>query len=177
MLDGQGADEILAGYRPYLGARVASLIRDGRWIEAVRFSTMAARLPGMTMSSVAALAAAATLPPRLQAPIRRAIGREPIPRWLNRQWLQENGVEQQVYGYTRDRRALKELRSSIETSSLPHLLRYEDRSSMIFSIESRVPFLTPEFVDFILSLPEDFLVSRNGTSKAVFRAAMRGIVS
>ena len=34
----------------------------------------------------------------------------------------------------------------------------------------------PEFVNFILSLPEDYIVGRDGTSKAVFRHAMRGIV-
>jgi asparagine synthase (glutamine-hydrolysing) len=177
MLDGQGADEILAGYRPYLGARVASLIRSGRWIEAGRFSAMASRLPGMKTSSVTALVAAAMLPPRLQAPLRRVLGREAMPRWLNRKWLRDHGVEQQVYGHTRDRRALmEELRSSIDTSSLPHLLRYEDRNSMAFSIESRVPFLTTEFVEFILSLPEEYILAPDGTSKAVFRAAMRGIV-
>jgi asparagine synthase (glutamine-hydrolysing) len=39
-----------------------------------------------------------------------------------------------------------------------------------------VPFLTPALAEFILALPEDYIVSCNGTSKAVFRQAMRGIV-
>jgi asparagine synthase (glutamine-hydrolysing) len=56
------------------------------------------------------------------------------------------------------------------------LLRYEDRNSMAASIESRVPFLTPEFAEFVLRLPEQFVLSSDGTSKCVFRAAMRGIV-
>jgi asparagine synthase (glutamine-hydrolysing) len=56
------------------------------------------------------------------------------------------------------------------------LLRYEDRNSMAHSIESRVPFLTPGLVRFVLSLPEEFIVDRDGTSKAVFRRAMRGLV-
>jgi len=47
---------------------------------------------------------------------------------------------------------------------------------MAFSIESRVPFLTPELVDFMLSLPEEYIIAPDGTSKAVFRRAMRGIV-
>jgi asparagine synthase (glutamine-hydrolysing) len=59
---------------------------------------------------------------------------------------------------------------------LPALLRYEDRNSMAFSIESRVPFLTPELVNFVLSLPEEYLIHSDGTSKAIFRAAMQGIV-
>jgi asparagine synthase (glutamine-hydrolysing) len=60
--------------------------------------------------------------------------------------------------------------------NLPTLLRYEDRNSMHFSVESRVPFLTPELCDFFLALPEEFAISDDGTSKSVLRAAMRGIV-
>ena len=47
---------------------------------------------------------------------------------------------------------------------------------MAFSIESRVPFLTPALATFLLSLPDEYLVAVDGTSKAVFRRAMRGIV-
>lgn len=47
---------------------------------------------------------------------------------------------------------------------------------MAHSVESRVPFLTPAIVQFCLSLPEDYLMASDGTSKAVFRRAMRGIV-
>jgi asparagine synthase (glutamine-hydrolysing) len=47
---------------------------------------------------------------------------------------------------------------------------------MAFSIESRVPFLTPELVNFVLSLPEEYIIAPDGTSKAVFRHAMRGLV-
>ena len=39
-----------------------------------------------------------------------------------------------------------------------------------------MPFLTPSLVEFCLSLPEEYLLARDGTTKAVFRAAMRGIV-
>ena len=47
---------------------------------------------------------------------------------------------------------------------------------MTFSIESRVLFLTPELVNFVLSLPERYLIHSDGTSKGIFRAAMQGIV-
>jgi asparagine synthase (glutamine-hydrolysing) len=56
------------------------------------------------------------------------------------------------------------------------LLRYEDRNSMAFSIESRVPFLTPELASLILSLPEEYIIDLQGTSKSIFREAMRGVV-
>jgi asparagine synthase (glutamine-hydrolysing) len=47
---------------------------------------------------------------------------------------------------------------------------------MRWSIESRVPFLTPDLAEFALSLPESYLVSRNGETKSVLRRALRGIV-
>jgi asparagine synthase (glutamine-hydrolysing) len=56
------------------------------------------------------------------------------------------------------------------------LLRYEDRNSMAWSIESRVPFLTPALAEHFLSLPEEYLISADGVTKHVFREAMRGIV-
>jgi asparagine synthase (glutamine-hydrolysing) len=47
---------------------------------------------------------------------------------------------------------------------------------MRFSIESRVPFLTTDLAELLLSLPEQYLIAPNGETKHVFRAAMRGIV-
>ena len=47
---------------------------------------------------------------------------------------------------------------------------------MAFSLESRVPFLTTDMAEFVLSLPEEYLISENGRSKHVLRAALGGIV-
>jgi asparagine synthase (glutamine-hydrolysing) len=46
---------------------------------------------------------------------------------------------------------------------------------MHWSIESRVPFLTTQFAEFALSLPEHYLLSPNGQTKLILREAMRGI--
>ena len=58
---------------------------------------------------------------------------------------------------------------------LPALLRYEDRDSMVHSIEARVPFLDHRLVEFVLGLPSAYLISE-GTTKRVLREAMRGIL-
>jgi asparagine synthase (glutamine-hydrolysing) len=47
---------------------------------------------------------------------------------------------------------------------------------MAFSIESRVPFLTPRLAQFAYAQPSANLVDARATSKAVLRAAMRGLV-
>jgi asparagine synthase (glutamine-hydrolysing) len=57
--------------------------------------------------------------------------------------------------------------------STPNLLRYEDKNSMAFSIESRVPFLDHELVEFIFKLPIDQKIKR-GWNRYVYRQAMKG---
>ena len=47
---------------------------------------------------------------------------------------------------------------------------------MRFSVESRVPFLTTAMADFLLTLPEEYLVAANGETKHLLRRAMRGLV-
>lgn len=55
--------------------------------------------------------------------------------------------------------------------TIPTLLHYEDRNSMAFSIESRVPFLDYNLVEFVYSMPSDFKI-KNSTTKYIFREAM-----
>lgn len=177
MLDGQGADETLAGYRFYLGGRLASLLRQGHWIEAVRFLRQASRWPGASKKWLLQLCGDYLLPPKWQGPARKLIGKDLMPAWLNEDWFLERGVQPHAMNYSTAGDVLKaHLYRSLTVQNLPCLLRYEDRNSMAFSIESRVPFLTPSLVEFLFSLPEAYTISRDGTSKAVFRQAMRGIV-
>lgn len=177
MLDGQGADEMLAGYRFFLPARLASLVRQGQWVEAARFLHRASKWPGVNKRWLVAFSGEFLLPASLQTPARRLLGKELVPNWMNSAWFQERSVQTGPLSYTRSGNVLKEyLLQSLTTGGLPSLLRYEDRNSMAFSIESRVPFLTPKLVEFVYSLPEEYLIGRDGLSKAVFRSAMRGIV-
>jgi len=59
--------------------------------------------------------------------------------------------------------------------TLPQLLRMEDRSSMAFSLEARVPLLDHRVVELGFSLP-DHLKVNNGWSKFAVRQAMVGLV-
>ena len=56
---------------------------------------------------------------------------------------------------------------------LPGLLHYQDRMSMAFSIESRVPFLDYRLVEFCLGLPYGHKIA-GGHTKAILRRAMAG---
>lgn len=177
MLDGQGADELLGGYKLLVAARLASMVRQGRWKDAARF-LLAARQSGWRWIEQVAYVFGMLLPEAVQGPFIRLWGREGTPAWLDAAWFDRQGVVRQAHAWrSHERDVLHEMlwRQFSETS-LPMLLRYEDRNSMAHSIESRVPFLTPEVVAFTLRLPEPYLVAADGTTKAVFRQAMRGLV-
>lgn len=60
-------------------------------------------------------------------------------------------------------------------NNLPPLLRYEDRNSMAFSVESRVPFLDHRLVEFVFSLPSQLKI-RDGLTKRVMRDAISGVI-
>ena len=177
MLDGQGADEMLAGYRPYIAARALSLLRRGRIDRALSFLWQSSKLPGTSALRMLLRALGLALPGGLQGPAMFLAGESLMPRWMNSSWFARAGVRGRVLWRSKSKHArLEQLEQAVTANALPMLLRYEDRNSMAHSVESRVPFLTPSLVNFVLSLPEEYLLSPDAASKAVFREAMKGIV-
>ena len=63
----------------------------------------------------------------------------------------------------------------IYISSLPMLLQYEDRTSMRYSIESRVPYLDYNFVEFVMSIPSRLKIN-NGVNKYILRESLNTIM-
>jgi asparagine synthase (glutamine-hydrolysing) len=63
--------------------------------------------------------------------------------------------------------------SNLWNISLPSLLRYEDKNSMAFSVEARIPFLDHRLVEFIFSIPLDKLIHK-GWTKHVLRESLKG---
>lgn len=177
MLDGQGADETFAGYRPYVAARLLSQLRAGDAFGALRLLASAVRQPGAGFGPLASWMGAQLLPAGLDPWARALTGRPRYPAWLDGTWFDAREAATPFPRPPVAGRALAELLAfTIAESSLPMLLRYEDRNSMASSIESRVPFLEPDLVRFALSLPEEYLLGQDATTKNVFRAAMRGLV-
>tara|TARA_R110001583_G_scaffold195505_1_gene374529 strand:+ start:4874 stop:6718 length:1845 start_codon:yes stop_codon:yes gene_type:complete len=180
-LDGQGADEMLAGYNGYPGQRIRSLLEKGHYGEAWHFLDEWAKWPGRSRVAGAKRALAELTPELLYDCLRRLNGMDSAPRWIRPAALEERDIvrrypHQRAQKAEAGRRVAAELALSLTRRGLPALLRHGDRNSMRFSVESRVPFLTLEMVELLLSLPESYLISSGGETKHVFRAAMRGIV-
>jgi len=178
MLDGQGADELLGGYSYFFSARLVSLIRRHRWKEAARFLKNTWHRPYFGGPRLVYRAGGWLLPENFHGLARRLIGEDLVPDWLNSNWFKKNGMpNQSVYIWDNSKDLFHTLLyQSVTQTSLPRLLRYEDRNSMAHSVESRVPFLTPSLVNFIFSLPEEYIIDMDGNTKAVFRQAMCDIV-
>ena len=180
-LDGQGADELLAGYSGYPGHRLLSLIETQGWVAAHRYAKRWAQSPGRSYSLAWQYVGRILLPDWLYALVRKKMGRDFQPAWLKASYLAERGVNFKEARASLDRsnkgkRVKEALSNSLMHRGLPSLLRHGDRNSMAFSIESRVPFLSLPLAEFLLSLPEHYLISDKGVTKHVFREAMRGIV-
>lgn len=178
ILSGQGADELLGGYSPFVSARLASLVRSGRWWSAATYYGRGARRwPGRKRLTLGL--AQQLMPSCIEQPIRKVIGKDAAPRWINKSWFLEREVSLASIRESRAGAAepLKTaLQDSLTRTNLPELLRYEDRNSMAHSVESRVPFLTAPLVSFLMSLPEHFIISDQCISKAIFRDAVRTLV-
>ena len=69
----------------------------------------------------------------------------------------------------------KRLVQDLFHNSLPSLLRYEDKNTMHFSLEGRVPFLDKEVIKYVFSLSDEAII-KDGWNKRVLRDATRGLL-
>ena len=155
LLDGQGADEMIAGYNPYFYVYLRQLRRQGR------FAELAKEMAGSRDIL------------RKLAKVRFSGRTEvPIEALLNNEFVAAHQHEK----VTSVQDDLKErLLEDTFRSSLPSLLRYEDKNTMRFSIEGRVPFVDKELLKFLFSLDESAIIHR-GWNKRILREAMDGIL-
>ena len=161
LLGGQGADEILCGYRKYAVFRLLELLRAGRYhlflAELLGLAYRGDRgtwdwrsgrrhLSGWLLPRSKALA---FLPPADAAPSRSL---------------------RPITGTIRDRQIL-----DVTALSLPSLLRYQDRNARAFGVETRAPFLDHRLVEWCVALPPEFKLA-GGRTKRLLRDAARGQV-
>lgn len=156
VLDGQGGDELLAGYVPYQFVYLNQLWKRRQYGRFLR----------------EAWAARDVLRPLVRRRLRDRNQGFPLKSLLRADFVSRAKDP----GYTRSRDDLKRrLLQDLTTYSLPCLLRYEDKNSMAHSLESRVPYLDQELVEWILRQPSDAII-RNGWSRWLLRQGLKGIL-
>lgn len=179
-LDGQGADELLAGYWGYPQYRIRTLLSKMQYYDALRFLINVGKWPGRSSLQTIKQVIRPYVPEQLLSLAHRCAGKPLNPSWLNINALRDHNVKLSLpdsEGIYKSKDKVREiLAQQLTWRGLPNLLRHGDRNAMSYSVESRVPFCTREIAEFCLSLPEEYLIAQDGTTKAVFRKAMQGIV-
>ncbi len=154
LLDGQGGDELLAGYVPYQMVYLRQLQKERRYDEL--------RHEAATSADVLS-----PLVKRRLSQRRKRLA----TRTLLEQGFLDNVREPQT-ALSRSDLKLRLMQDLLEYC-LPCLLRYEDRNAMAFSVESRVPYLDQELVDFMLSMPDSAII-KDGWSRWILREGLKG---
>lgn len=182
-LDGQGADEMLAGYDGYPHGLIHSMYKKYKFLAIFKFIIAWSKWPNRSLFGALKYLAKNINNKTIWRLLYLLHGRDINPRWLNDQRMFRKEESQAINDqqFLEERKVLGRtlmgvLRTAMTKYGLPGLLRHSDRNSMRWSVESRVPFLTTELAEFCLGLPEEYLLSLEGETKCIFRAAMRGIV-
>ncbi|MFN8586410.1 MAG: asparagine synthase (glutamine-hydrolyzing) [Candidatus Eisenbacteria bacterium] len=167
LLDGQGGDETLAGYFRYLPSRLRDLARAGDVGGFLRLWGPVSDKLGVSTALLHTFEP--WLPSALVAELRGRFGQgkdrvlshalrglpTDVPKWPN---VERSDV-------------WRHLAFDTLVRQLPSLLRYEDRNSMAFSIETRLPFLDYRLLEFAFSLPDEEKLA-GATTKAILRRAL-----
>jgi asparagine synthase (glutamine-hydrolysing) len=171
LLDGQGADELFAGYLSYVTAHIALLRRRDpiRWLREGTQFMLEVRSRFKTALNRREFAY------RVWSYLRGERGRPPVlhPDLAARGRAHQSTVPQRDLAGADELNKLLYL--SVVRDSIPALLHYEDRNSMAYSIEARVPFLDHRVVEFALGVPGDLKV-RGAETKVFVRRALKGIL-
>lgn len=175
MLDGQGADEYLAGYDGFFTANLSDLLGRGRFLSLLREAYAIGGTRQYTFIKIFKLLLNGVMSGSVRQFARKVGGYNTTePHWLNVELVRKAGITKNSpvsrFG------SIRELSSDQLTNrGIRALLHWEDRNSMAYSIEARVPFLDFRVVEYTLRLAPRLKLS-GGVTKVVLRYAMKDIL-
>jgi asparagine synthase (glutamine-hydrolysing) len=176
-LSGQGADELLAGYKKHRAAKLVAMLdsipRPVRRAGAAAFGRT--RRFGRAARTLAAADPATRLlamSGQLDGPLRRALLRGPLEGSDGR--LVRHSVARLTDGLADDPLPAT-LYLDGRLALVDDMLQYFDRASMARSLEVRVPFLDHKVVEYCARIPSD-LKLRGLRTKHLLKEAARGLL-
>ena len=159
LLGGQGGDEALMGYRKFLLFRMRELLDGRHFMGAISF--LSQTLPSMLSEG-----------PRLAHYATRLAAYSKGKANTGHKIEFESEAPTMNLAVSRNDPLWKRSASDVLHFSLPTLLRYEDRNSMAYSIESRLPYLDYRLIELALALPTSLKLA-HGYGKYAMRLALK----
>ena len=175
-IDGQGADELFAGYGYFLAYKLIDLIKQKRYACIPKYlSTVGNMNTKIKLKGVIANWIDILLKPypTIRFFFRKCIGKDLKPFYLDEEFYKKYNSDFDSSKFDSLQEALED---SLLYSNIPTLLRYADKNAMAFSIENRVPFLTTYIANFAHNLPSQLLISDNGVTKFVLRECAKDLL-
>ena len=172
LLDGQGADEIMAGYHKYLHWYLQEVMSRNRFgklkSERNSFSRNKIKVSWGIKNILAAYlpshAAIALEKNEYERILKNTdLSKDMLSHVKGREW---EGIHKPIITKLNDILYFNTMCNGME-----ELLRFSDRNAMAHGVEVRLPFLNAELVKFVFSLPSDLKIS-NGFSKSLLRKLM-----
>lgn len=163
LLEGQGVDEMLAGYAYFDGFLYADYLKSGNFVALAR---EARRLGARSVAHAIRT--------------RNEIRYQDRSKFLNHPLLRGEFIEQFGGAHTEIPRPFSSelsnaLYRDVMYTKLPRVMRFNDHASMAFGRELRVPYLDHRVIEFAFTLGSNWKI-RAGTRKMLLREAMKGIV-
>jgi len=172
LLDGQGADEIFAGYHRYAHWYLQDLVGHKKFLHAKKERNLLHKnkvnfhwgFNNMVASFLPAHVALALEKKEYHKIIHHPhLNRDFLNQMKGREW---EGISKPYVTKLNDILYFNTMQLGLE-----ELLRYSDRNSMAHGIEVRLPFLQPDLVAFVFSLPSSLKI-HNGFMKWILRKMM-----
>ncbi|MDW7731746.1 MAG: asparagine synthase (glutamine-hydrolyzing) [Methanolobus sp.] len=163
LMDGQGADQVLSGSNYFNGFYYYEMLKQ---FDVSHLFREATQYYSKSRSFIPLVYLGLRMTPD---EIKRYLYNHRKTPYLTRGFIEENAAREDMRWHISSLR--EAAYSSILFYALPHLLRFVDKNSMRFSIESRVPFLDHTLAEYLLSMPNELRVSE-GETKYAFRRAM-----
>ncbi len=155
LLNGQGADESLLGYPGMLNGAIFDYVKKLKFIDLFQFLIWQSEYNNQSIKNTILLGLQQRFP-RIYLQLLK-LTKKKTPKHINQEF-----------------KSLTDICLWHFSNGLQSLLRYEDRNSMAFSLESRLPFLDYRLVEFIFSLSTNKRFRGNET-KWILRKAMKNI--
>lgn len=170
LLDGQGGDEVFLGYERYYAWFLLELIKKGKLIRFIHELIQSGKNSKLTQKEVIFFYVYFNFN---WVRALRLYGK--TRPFMSADFMKSYNLSERLDIFRRIRTVSDLQIHEIQESQLAHLLRYADRNSMAFSIETRLPFLDYRLVEFALSVQSEYKI-RDGWSKNLIREGLKRII-